>query len=141
MPWRPDSKLMRTLGLLLGVFGALLLQAETPQAAARAIHQLIQAENYVELFPARYTEWYKFEQQGIAQDQAIAQLARGFQGQRALILSVYSQLAKAEFKLSQRDNPQISENGKIATASVRLRDKEIPFTLYQMKNGLWGFHQ
>jgi hypothetical protein len=132
---------MRTFALLFGVFGALLLQAETPQAAARAIHQLIQAENYAELFPTRYSEWYKFEQQGIARDQAIAQLARGFQAQRALILSVYSQLAKAEFELRQRDNPQISENGKIATASVKLGDKEMPFTLYQMKNGLWGFHQ
>jgi hypothetical protein len=132
---------MRIFALLFGVFGALLLQAETPQAAARAIHQLIQAENYAELFPTRYSEWYKFEQQDIARDQAIAQLARGFQAQRELILSVYSQLAKAEFELRQRDNPQISENGKIATASVKLGDKEMPFTLYQMKNGLWGFHQ
>lgn len=132
---------MRQIVLLCALLAALFARAETPQAGAQAIHALILAENYVELFTTRYSEWYKVEQQGMDPDRAIAQLTRGYQAQRELLLSVYAQLSEAQFALSQSAHPQTSENGSIATATVQLGDRHIPIKLYQMQNGLWGFHQ
>jgi hypothetical protein len=53
---------------------------------------------------------------------------------------IYTQLAEAEFELSEREKPQVSETGETATATVKMGEKERPFKLYKMKNGLWGFH-
>ena len=131
---------MKKLIVFLSFIAALALNAETPQEGAKAIYELIKAENYAELFPTRYSEWYKVENEGIASDKAIAQLSRGYQKNHEMILSIYRQLAEAEFELSQREKPQVSETGEIATATVKMGEKERPFKLYKMKNGLWGFH-
>jgi hypothetical protein len=131
---------MKKIILFISLLGALALHAETPKEGAKAIGELIQAQNYSELFTTRYSEWYKVENEGIAPDKAIAQLSRGYKKQHEMILSIYSQLADAEFELSQRENPQASETGEIATATVKMGEKERPFKLYKMKNGLWGFH-
>ena len=131
---------MKQIILFCSLLGALTLNAETPQEGAKAIYELIKAENYTELFPSRYSEWYKVENEGIASDKAIARLSRGYQKNHEMILSIYTQLAEAEFELSQRENPQISETGEIATATVKMGEKERPFKLYKMKNGRWGFH-
>ena len=131
---------MKQIILLISLFTALSLNAETPQEGAKAICELVKAQNYSELFTTRYSEWYKVENEGIPADKAIAQLSRGYKKQHEMILSVYTQLAEAEFELSERAKPQVSETGEIATATVKLGEKERPFKLYKMKNGLWGFH-
>jgi hypothetical protein len=140
MPNAHASLLMNKFILLLSLFTVLSVHAETPKEGATAICELIKAENYTELFPSRYSEWYKIENEGIAPEQAIAQLSRGYQKQHEMILDVYSQLADAKFEISERENPQKSETGKVATATVTIGDKQRPFKLYEMKNGLWGFH-
>ena len=130
----------RILSLILLTLTAVVANAETPQEAAKAIHDLIQAENYAELFPTRYSEWHKVEAEGVAPEKAIERLSAMFKKQREPMLSIYSQLAEAEFELSTKEKPQVSETGNIATATVKFGEREIPFKLYEMKSGLWGFH-
>ena len=58
-----------------------------------------------------------------------------------MLLSVFKQLASAEFTLSKSDTPNQQETGDVATATITLNGKDIPYQLFKMKNGLWGFHQ
>lgn len=131
---------MKTVLSLLFLLAAVTAYAETPQEAAKAIHKLIQTENYNELFPTRYAEWHKVAAEGEAADKAIEKLSGMFKKQREPLLTIYSQLTKAKFEFSQNENPQVSETGKVATAIVKFGEREVPFKLYEMKTGLWGFH-
>ena len=63
-----------------------------------------------------------------------------FEKRHETFLNIYTQLPVAEFTISERDTPQVSETGIVATAVVKIGSKEVPFTLYQMKNEKWGFH-
>ena len=126
--------------LPLILISALPLCAETPNEAATAIHDLIQNKNYEVLFPKRYTEWHKVEKEGVPPEKAIARLSGMFEKQHEILLSVYAQLKEAEFTLSETEIVQPTETGKMASATVTVRGKEIPFRLYEMKDGTWGFH-
>lgn len=131
---------MKKLITLLGLLLTMAAQAETPQEAAQVIHDLIKSENYSKLFTTRYSEWHKVETDGITPEKAVEKLSGMFKKQREPLLAIYSQLAAADFTIETRDNPQISETGKVATATVKLGERDIPFKLYEMKSGLWGFH-
>lgn len=132
--------LKQLITLVALTFAAVTAHAETPQEAAKAIHDLLETENYAELFPARYSEWHKVAAEGVAPEQAIEKLAGMFKKQREPLLAIYSQLADADFTLGDYEYAQVTETGKVATATVKLGEREIPFKLYEMKNGLWGFH-
>ena len=116
-----------------------MLCAETPAEGAAVIHELVKEKNYDVLFPTRYSEWYKVKKEGVAEDVAIAKLSKLFEKEHEVILSAYAQLTKADFTLSEQENPQISETGKVASAIVKISSKEIPFKLYEIKGGAWGF--
>jgi hypothetical protein len=117
-----------------------ILHAETPNEGASVIHELIKERKYDILFPTRYSEWYKIEKEGIGKEEAVAKLSKMFEKQHGVLLSVYKQLSEATFTISEKENPQVSETGKVASATIELGSKEIPFKLYEMKDGTWGFH-
>ncbi len=119
---------------------AAIAHAETPQEAAQVIHGLIKAENYTELFTTRYSEWHKVESEGIAPAKAVEMLSGGLKKRRETMLSIYRQLSEANFTISTSETPQVSETGQVATAKVKIGEREGPFKIYEMKNGLWGFH-
>ena len=122
-------------------FGAAVsVYAETPNEGAAAIRDLIAAKDYETLFPTRYTEWHKTEKAGVEKNQAIARLSQMFEKQHDTLLSVYKQLAEAEFTFSENEHAQVSETGRVATATVKLGTKKIPFRLYEKKDKTWGFH-
>jgi len=134
------KKIALRLLIVLSIIGSVTLHAETPNEGAAQIRELIKEKKYDVLFPSRYTEWHKAEKEGIGKGEAIAKLSKMFEKQREAILAVYSQLAEAEFTISKRENPQASETGKVASATIKVGGKEIPFKLYEMKDGTWGFH-
>ena len=126
--------------LTLMVLSAASVYAETPNEGAAAIRDLIQEKNYKVLFPSRYREWSKIEKEGVDKDDAIVKLSKMFDKKHEVLLSVYAQLQDAKFTISEKENPQISETGKIAVARIKIGSKEVPFKLYEMKNKTWGFH-
>ena len=126
--------------LPLALLCALPVLAETPNEAASAIHDLIAERNYEVLFPTRYTEWHKAEKEGVPKEKAIARLTRMFEKQHDMLLQLYAQLKDAEFTIAEAPIPQPTETGKMATAEVTLGERTIPFNLYEMKDGTWGFH-
>ena len=116
-------------------------EQETPQDAAGTIAGLLEKRDYSTLFEQRYTEWYKVEAEGVAPEAAIKKLSSRWEKQHGMLLSVFKQLASAEFTLSKSDTPNQQETGDVATATITLNGKDIPYQLFKMKNGLWGFHQ
>ena len=126
------------MGLLAGCGSKEM--AETPQAAAKAILELVEARDYATLFPTRYSEWYKVDKEGVPHDQAIGKLSGQFEKQYDMIVDLYTQLSSASFELGVHEYAQEMETGEKATATVTIRGQEMPFSLYRMKNGLWGFH-
>jgi len=125
---------------LLLLLAALVAHAESPNEAASAIRQLIQSENYSELFRNRYSEWHKVEAEKADPQEAINRLSARWKKQRDTYLAVYTQLTSAQFTPGKTTTPQGSETGETATTKVKLGDRTVDFTLYKMKNGLWGFH-
>ena len=120
---------------------ALTAGAETPNEGAKTILDLVKAKNYADLFKTRYAEWYKVEAEKADPQAAVEKLSKRWEKQNATILSIYEQLSTAEYELGTMDNPQVSETGEVATATVTLGQKKIPFKFYKMKSGLWGFQQ
>lgn len=116
------------------------LYAETPKEGAKAIHALLEAKSYHTLFTTRYSEWHKVAKEGVKAEDAVAKLAGMFEKKSELFLDLYKQLAAADFEMGRNEHAQESETGNTATAKVRLGGREIPFTLYEMKDGSWGFH-
>ena len=114
--------------------------AETPQEGAKAILDLIKARNYQELFPTRYSEWHKVEAEGVPVDKAVEKLSRMFEKKHEMIVGMYEQLATADFTMGKSEIVQKGETGDMATAEVTVGDKKVPFRLYKMENGKWGFH-
>jgi hypothetical protein len=112
---------------------------ESPKEGAAAILKLLADRNYADLLKTRYTEWFKAEEEG-DEDKAIKQLSAMFEKNHGTLVSVYEQLATAEFELGTNDHPLKTETGTIATATIKVGGKEAPFRLYQMKSGQWGFH-
>lgn len=127
------------LGLFISAFSS-ISTAETPNEAASEIHALLASKSYETLFKTRYSEWYKVEKESMEEDEAVKKLSQVFEQQHSLLLSVYEQLKNAEYTISKNDNPQPSENGRVAQATITLQSKALPFKLYQMKNDKWGFH-
>lgn len=120
---------------------ALTVGAETPNEGAKAILDLVKSKNYTDLFKTRYAEWYKVEADKVEPQKAVESLSGKWEKQHDLMLSLYEQLSTAEYELSSIDSPQASETGEVATTTVTLGQKKIPYKLYKMKSGLWGFHQ
>ena len=116
------------------------VNAETPNEGSSAIHQLLKEKQYDVLFPTRYTEWHKTQAEGMAKQEAVAKLSKMFEKRHDVFLSIYKQLMEAEFTITEQDTPQPGETGKVATAQIQIGSNEIPFKLYEMKNGTWGFH-
>ncbi len=127
------------LSLVL-IFFSSALSAETPNKAASEIHSLLASKDYDTLFKTRYSEWYKAKKENMKEEDAIKMLSQRFEKQHSILLSVYEQLKTAKFTISERENPQQSENGKVAQAMVTVNSKKLPFKLYQMKDDKWGFH-
>ena len=57
-----------------------------------------------------------------------------------MMVKLFEQLTSCEYELSKREKPQKTETGDIASGTVLLGEKKIPYRLYKMKSGLWGFH-
>ena len=132
---------MKTLlTLILSLGFAASLHAETPQEGAKAIRALIEAKKYEELFKTRYSEWHKVAKAGVSEEEAIVKMSKRFDLQHKVMMDLYGVLSTAKFEMGKAEIVQESETGKTATAKVKIGDKEIPFTLYEMKNGKWGFH-
>ena len=132
--------LIRLVTVCLFLLTATGTYAETPQEGAAEILTLLKARNYAELFPARYSEWHKTETEGVPLEEAVKRLSRIFEKNHDMMVGVYEQLTKAEFTTGENEHAQISETGETATAEVTIGEKTVPFTLYKMKNGKWGFH-
>lgn len=131
---------MRKWIVALILLSALSVVAETPQEGAAAILSLLKERNYTELFTTRYTEWYKAEAEGVPQEAAVKKLSSLMERGYDQMVEVFTGLSTAEFEFSTYDLVQQTETGETATATVILGEKQIPYTLYKMKNGLWGFH-
>lgn len=132
---------MKSFLCLLLLLAASVVRADTPNEAAKAVLELVKAENYSELFRTRYTEWYKIDSEKMSAEEAITQLASRWKKQREMVLSIYTQLSTAEFTVSDKGSGLVSETGERATAKVTMGTQQIDFVLYRMKNGLWGFRQ
>lgn len=122
------------------IFYAVDAIAETPQEAAASILKLLKDKNYSDLFQQRYTEWYKAEAEGIETQRAIEKLTTSWEKNHDMMVKLFDQLSSAIFMLSKNENHQKTETGDVATAKVTIGGKEIPYCLYKMNNGLWGFH-
>ncbi len=132
---------MKTLLILaIALICSNTLQAETPQEASKAIHALLVAKDYKTLFTTRYSEWHKVAKDGVEPDKAVEKLSSMFEKKHVILVDLYKSLSTAKFEMGKNEHAQESETGKTATAQVPIGDKEIPFTLYEMKNGKWGFH-
>ncbi|MCP4352675.1 MAG: hypothetical protein GY795_45045 [Desulfobacterales bacterium] len=130
----------RIIIFVIVMFCALEAAAETPQEGATAILKLLKGRNYSDLFQQRYSEWHKVEARGIKPEEAVKKLSAMWEKNYDMLVKLFEQLAKAEFELTKREKPQKTETGDIATATVTIGEKKIPYRLYKMKNGLWGFH-
>ncbi len=119
---------------------ALGVAAEPPQEGSKAMLKMLKERNYDALFKQRYSEWYKVEAEGKNSDEAIQKLSSIWEKNYDMMVSLFEQLAGAEYELSKNENPQISETGDVATATVSIGEKKVPYPLYKMKSGLWGFH-
>ena len=113
--------------------------AETPKQGAEAMLKLLKERNYADLFQKRYTEFYKAEKEGVKPAQAIKQLSAMWERNHDMMLKLFEQLAKANFEMSKTERPQPSETGDIATCTIVMGEEKIPYQLYKMKTGLWGF--
>ncbi len=120
--------------------GCSATKTETPKDGAAAISDLLQKRNYSTLFQERYSEWYKVEAEGVEPEVAITKLSALCEKQYDMLVRVFDQLASAEFTLSRNEMPQKTETADVATAIVSVNGEDIPYRLYRMKNGLWGFH-
>lgn len=114
--------------------------AETPKEGASAILKLLEAREYSTLFQQRYSEWYKVETEGKDPAEAVRKLSARWERNYAMMVDLFVQLSSADFQISRTDTPQESETGEVATGTVLIGGKDIPYQLYKMKNGLWGFH-
>ena len=114
--------------------------SETPNEAATAIRDLIKEKKYDVLFSERYSEWYKVKEEGIGKDEAVAKLSGMLEKQYDVVVSIYDQLATSDFTISEKENPQEGETGKVASTVIKVGTREVPFKLYEMKDGTWGFH-
>lgn len=114
--------------------------AETPKEGAAAILQLVTDRNYSVLFQQRYCEWYKVEAEGVEPEKAINKLSSMWEKNHEMMVQLYKQLANADFELSKNEKPQETETGDVATATVLIGEKKVPYSLYKMKSGRWGFH-
>lgn len=131
---------LKIIVVLTLICSASAIHAETPNEGAAAIRDLIKEKKYDVLFPTRYSEWYKTEKEGIGKDEAVAKLSKMFEKRHDVFVSIYDQLASAEFTISEKENPQKGETGKVASTVIKVGTREVPFKLYEMKNGTWGFH-
>lgn len=122
------------------MFCALEVAAETPQEGATAILKMLKARNYSDLFQQRYSEWHKVEAEGVKPEVAIKKLSTIWEKNYDMLVKLFEKLSNAQFKITKNDNPQKTETGDIATSTVTIGEKKIPYRLYKMKNGLWGFH-
>ena len=125
---------------ILVTFCAVDAIAETPQEGASKILKFLKAKNYSDLFQQRYTEWYKAEEAGMKTEKAIDKLSARWEKNHEMMVNLYEQLSKAKFEFSKNQNPQKTETGDVATAKVTIAGKQVPYRLYKMSNGLWGFH-
>ena len=125
--------------VLLFMAGGLF--AETPKEAAKALKALYETKNFEKLVKERYTELHKAKTDKDVQ-KVIDMISGQFSKEKNLkmILSIYDQLINVEPTVEDNPKPQQGESGKVAVFKVKFGDKEIPFKLYQMKNGKWGFH-
>jgi hypothetical protein len=114
--------------------------AETPQEGAMAILKLLEERDYDSLFKKRYSEWYKVEAEGKNPEEAIQKLSSIWERNHDKMVNLFEQLAHAEYELSRIGSPLITETGAVATGIISLEEKKVPYLLYEMKSGLWGFH-
>ena len=125
---------------VLVVFCTVDALAETPQEASASILKLLKDKNYSDLFQQRYTEWYKAEAEGIETQTAIEKLTPRWEKNHEMMVKLFEQLSQSEFILTKNEKHQKTETGDVATAKVTIAGKEVPYRLYKMNNGLWGFH-
>ncbi len=129
----------RLLLLIVFLTGA-GLSAETPREGAKAILELVKDRNYAVIFNERYAEWHKVEDAKRRPEEAIQKLSLGWELNRDMVLSIFKQLSKADYEIGTNPDPQESETGEIAVTTVIIGDRTIPYQLYKLKSGLWGFH-
>ena len=126
------------IALLIAMF-TLSANAETPNEASKAILELIKKKDYESIVRKRYSEIHKAKTEEEVK-RVIDMLSKRWGKDNQIVISIFEQLSTAKFTTSKNNNPQKTETGRIATASFKLGDKTIPYKLYEMKNGLWGFH-
>jgi|GEM_PF-4574022 len=134
------KQLIKKTLIVFSLLASAILYGETPNEGAAVIRDLIKEKKYDVLFPSRYSEWHKTEKEGVGQDEAIRRLSVMFEKKHEVLLSIYEQLAESEFTISEYEYPQVTETGKVASAMVQFGSKAVPFKLYEMKDGTWGFH-
>ncbi|MEX0326767.1 MAG: hypothetical protein AB3N33_11840 [Puniceicoccaceae bacterium] len=136
------NKLIKVLLPLALLFSSsLMAETETPNQAAAAILSLLEEKNYDSIFTTRYTEWYKVEAAGVEPAVALEKFSKRWEKQYDMLISVYQQLKDAEFQFESSEIKQPGETGRVAVTTVKLGEKELPFKLFEMENGTWGFHQ
>lgn len=118
---------------------AMKAAAETPQEGAAVILNLLEGRNYSDLFQQRYSDWYKVEAEGVEPEAAIKKLSGFMEKNYDTLIILFENLAHTEFEISTREKSRETEAGDVATATIAIDGKEIPYRLYKMKNGLWGF--
>lgn len=126
----------RSLAVLL-IWGALSTAAETPQEAATTILNLLKERNYEALFQQRYSQWHRVKAEG--GDAAITKLSAVWERDYDKALLLFQQLSTADYKLGKSERPRTGETGEIATATVSIDGEALPYQLFRMKSGLWGF--
>ena len=70
---------------------------------------------------------------------AIKKLTPMWEKNHGIMVNLFEQLSQSEFTLTKDEKYLKTETGDVATAKVTIQGKEIPYRLYKMKNGLWGF--
>ena len=122
-------------------FCSLSVSAETAIEGLKEIKALYEAKNFEKLIKERYSEIHK------AKDDAEVEKIIGFMKKRFgneknlnMVLKIYEGAEKVEPVIMKNPSPNESEDENMAVFKIKFHGKELPFNLYQMKNGKWGFH-
>ncbi|QQL46172.1 hypothetical protein [Sulfuriroseicoccus oceanibius] len=114
--------------------------AETPQEGLAKITEYYKNSNFKQLITERYSEIHKAKT-----DEEVAKFVAKFEKRFAdpkrleKVVAQFEMIAGYEVTIEEDETPQPTETGKVAKFT-KPGEEGRSFKLYEMKNGLWGFH-
>jgi len=114
--------------------------AETPQEGLAKITEYYKTSNFQQLITERYSEIHKAKT-----DEEVAKIVAMFEKRLAdpkrleKTVAQFEMIAGYDVTIEEDKSPQPTETGKVAKFNKPGAEGRA-FKLYEMKNGLWGFH-